>query len=274
MRGMRDPALGLGRFAVLFLGPALALALMAEEIAERETFHIDHVLTPGIGPLHSEPLAILLGIFTVIGGGIGLTTLAAFPVGYLASRRRLAGAVFVTIALGGAWAMDRILKHWFSRSRPDATTPIPQGLKQALALVLVIALVAAWRTRWRRVAVFVVGAFVAIEVMDEILRVAIPLQSGHDSFPSGHAVSSMTFAAALVAVTWHTRRRWEFAGGGLVFVLIVGVSRIYFGLHYATDILGGWCLAIAWTALLARLFSSRLRRESTAESSAELAASH
>ncbi|MDG2526692.1 phosphatase PAP2 family protein [Stenotrophomonas sp. HITSZ_GD] len=66
------------------------------------------------------------------------------------------------------------------------------------------------------------------------------------SFPSGHAMGSMTLAAVLVALAWRTRWRWPVALAAGGFVLLVGVSRVYLGVHYPSDILAGWCAALAW----------------------------
>ena len=66
------------------------------------------------------------------------------------------------------------------------------------------------------------------------------------SFPSGHAMGSMTLAMVLVLLAWHTRWRWWVAIPMALFVLLVGLSRIYLGVHYPSDILAGWVAAIAW----------------------------
>ncbi len=67
------------------------------------------------------------------------------------------------------------------------------------------------------------------------------------SFPSGHAMGSMTLAAVLVLLAWRTRWRWPVLVTMLVFVVMVGVSRVYLGVHYPSDILAGWSAAVAWT---------------------------
>lgn len=66
------------------------------------------------------------------------------------------------------------------------------------------------------------------------------------SFPSGHAMGSMTLAMTLLLLAWHTRWRWPVALAALVFVLLVGLSRIYLGVHYPSDIIGGWAAGMAW----------------------------
>lgn len=67
------------------------------------------------------------------------------------------------------------------------------------------------------------------------------------SFPSGHAMGSATLAAVLIALAWHTRWRGPVCIAMAAFVLLIGVSRVYLGVHYPSDILAGWAIASAWT---------------------------
>ena len=67
------------------------------------------------------------------------------------------------------------------------------------------------------------------------------------SFPSGHSMGSMTLAMAVIILCWPTRARLPALVVSVIFVLLVGVSRVYLGVHYPSDILAGWMAAIAWT---------------------------
>jgi undecaprenyl-diphosphatase len=73
------------------------------------------------------------------------------------------------------------------------------------------------------------------------------------SCPSGHAMGSMTLALVVLLLCWSTRTRWgsrwrwPVTVCGLLFVLAVGASRVYLGVHYPSDILAGWCAAAVWT---------------------------
>lgn len=66
------------------------------------------------------------------------------------------------------------------------------------------------------------------------------------SFPSGHAMGSMTLAWVCLLLAWRTRWRWPVAVAALVFTLLVGLSRVYLGVHYPSDILAGWTAASVW----------------------------
>jgi undecaprenyl-diphosphatase len=84
------------------------------------------------------------------------------------------------------------------------------------------------------------------------------------SFPSGHAMlSAVTFLTlgTLLAQLAPTRRLQIFAISVALFLtLIVGVSRLYMGVHYPSDVLAGWCLGAAW-ALLCSTLATALQRQ-------------
>lgn len=262
----RFPSAELWRFGAFFLGPALALIAIAEEVGEREPLRFDRLLVPGAGPLHFEPLAVIFGIATAVGGGFGVTVLASVPTGYLLSRGRYRAAAFIPAVLTGALLIGRILKDVFDRPRPAAgVDALPHHWQLILIGACIAAIRSVWNTRWRATTLFAIGALAVMGVTNALTSTAIQLPAGTDSFPSGHAIGSMSLAAALITLTWRTRMRWRVLLAGAMFVVVVGVSRLYFGVHYASDVLAGWLLAVAWTALVARLFRHSLEREALAE---------
>lgn len=66
------------------------------------------------------------------------------------------------------------------------------------------------------------------------------------SFPSGHAMGSMTLAWVCLLLAWRTPWRWPVTVAAVVLGVGVGLSRVYLGVHYPSDILAGWTAASVW----------------------------
>jgi membrane-associated phospholipid phosphatase len=66
------------------------------------------------------------------------------------------------------------------------------------------------------------------------------------SFPSGHAMGSAALALAVMYICRNGRLRWPAIILGCLYILIIGLSRLYLGVHYPTDVLAGWLVSAAW----------------------------
>ena len=74
------------------------------------------------------------------------------------------------------------------------------------------------------------------------------------SFPSGHATSSMIFYLTLALVlTAGTRWHRVAAGGAILLSLLIGASRVMLGVHWPSDVIGGWAFGMLWVLLTLRL---------------------
>ena len=83
--------------------------------------------------------------------------------------------------------------------------------------------------------------------LDHAARVFTP------SFPSGHAMLSaitfLTLGALLTRANVDLRVKLYFLAVAVFLTIIVGMSRIYLGVHYPSDILAGWCVGSAWAII-------------------------
>ena len=78
------------------------------------------------------------------------------------------------------------------------------------------------------------------------------------SFPSGHALLSFCcygLVAALGSAYLRDPGRWLIRICAAALILAIGVSRIYLGVHYPTDVIAGYLVAIAWTAVIAAIYT-------------------
>jgi undecaprenyl-diphosphatase len=160
---------------------------------------------------------------------------------------------------GFPWDVPILLTvHSFASPQMDvfATTVTKFGVfwgvfpvASAIALLLLL------RRRWRSLTYLLTTLFGSI-IINRTAKVLLHRVRPHlwqspspeldYGFPSGHAMSSMTLVAALLILTWNSRWRLPVAVIGGVFVLTIGWTRLYLGVHYPSDILAGWMVSIAW----------------------------
>ncbi|MFT3728406.1 MAG: phosphatase PAP2 family protein [Terricaulis sp.] len=94
--------------------------------------------------------------------------------------------------------------------------------------------------------------------------VAHAVQTMGASFPSGHATLSaaayLTIGALLAHAQERRRVKTYIHVTAVLVAILIGVSRVYLGVHWPTDVLAGWCLGAAWSILCVTL-AGWLRRD-------------
>ncbi len=143
------------------------------------------------------------------------------------------------------------------------------GLSWVRILVAVPVFVVLVRRRRMRLAAWVMAAVVLVAPLTAVLkeyfgRVRPAFDEGGAryetlSYPSGHSSGVATLVVVGLVLAWPVlsaaaRRAWLTAGVALV--VLVGLTRMWLGVHYLSDVVGGWSLGLTWTLLTALLLGA------------------
>jgi len=219
------------------------------------------------------------------GGAFGLS-LTASLVALMAAGWAL-GAVVKDIVVGrGSARFDGPVLEWFARHREPWLTKAMLVVTAFGGAAVLIPLALAvggwywWRRGTSRPFVLLAAAYGGSELLSETVRALsrrhrppAGLAAGHFAgfaFPSGHATHSVAvygmLAVVLAASTPQWRRKVAIWTGALSIATAVGISRLYLGAHWLTDVLGGFALGNLWLFLVviaARAIPSALTKRSS-----------
>ncbi|MFE5732412.1 phosphatase PAP2 family protein [Streptomyces sp. NPDC056528] len=192
----------------------------------------------------------------VVSGVLSVLLLALVAVGWsplLSFDRSVAeGLHRDAIAHPAVTRVNRVLSDW-------VWDPLTMRALAAGTAVLL------WWRRERRLALWLVGTSVLAVLLQQGLKALVgrerprwpdPVDSAHyAAFPSGHAMTAtVTCGLLLWVLALHWRDGWRgwgaLAGAAVVSVLGVGCTRVYLGVHWPSDVVGGWllgwfCVAVA-----------------------------
>lgn len=91
------------------------------------------------------------------------------------------------------------------------------------------------------------------------------IRQGGYSFPSGHAMASMTFYGLLIYLIYKSninkKLKYIFITAFSILILLIGISRIYLGVHYASDIITGYIVSLIYLIIFITIFNKiKLRK--------------
>ncbi len=200
------------------------------------------------------------------------------PLVTMTAALALAAAILAVVrtervpALADLIAIDNAIHHWVVSHQSGAWTTVMTVVTQLGGGTVVVAVTgllvgfAAYSRRWAELLALVVtvagGAMLSDAVKAWIARERPPVEAhlviaDNPAFPSGHAVQAIVcyMGAALIF-----GRRWWLIPAAAIAVAI-GASRVYLGVHWPSDVVGGWVLGACWlTAVVAALTWWRQRR--------------
>ena len=108
------------------------------------------------------------------------------------------------------------------------------------------------------ISVVAISSFLVMQVLKQVFHRKRPnlpiIKAIHTySFPSGHSVSSFIFCSILAYLVWkgegHTVYKWILTFMLLLLAVAIGLSRIVLNVHFATDVIAGFCLGVMWVTL-------------------------
>jgi len=194
--------------------------------------------------------------------------LLASSVALLVLAAVILGLADGAVEQNGLATIDPVVWQWAINQRTPALTTVAIviteiGSTLSMGIIAGVSVLVLW-FRGRRgdavlVAVVSAGAGLLVRVGKATVgRERPPVEfrlvtETNESFPSGHALASAAIIGVLLVVfapmIHSTAWRAAAISGGVLFVLALGWSRVYLGVHWATDVLAGWLTGVAWLLL-------------------------
>ena len=214
------------------------------------------------------------------------------PYGALLATAGIGAAVFVGLLVASAGVYDAVADadggsgldqpglDYAMSVRTPASAALVTGFTNLgdtewmVVFVLAIAALMYWRWRRRTVLVLTVVAMTGSLIFTAVgkslvgrnrppLEFAVPPYEYAPSFPSGHTLNSTVFAAiAAYFAIWLAQRLWVRVLAPVLAALwagAMGLSRMFLGHHWLTDVVFGWLFGLAWIALLVTIHRVLLR---------------
>ena len=121
----------------------------------------------------------------------------------------------------------------------------------------------------KKIALTIPANLLLITIINQILKLIIQrprpigyrlIEIGEYSFPSGHAMTSMALYGFLIYLSYKLIKNKNlkifFITACILIIIIIGISRIYLGVHYCSDVLAGWSISIIYLIIYINILKS------------------
>ena len=205
--------------------------------------------------LDAKSFYTTVGIFLTIGAVIAIAATAAFAE--LAER----------VLAGGTQAFDVAILQWLHRhqSKPLTALMVEMTYLGTGTVVIVVVGVAAlflWHTEHKHSARLLLAATIGNILLNGVLKLVYhrarpsvfewQTTAVSSSFPSGHAMSATvvygTVAYLLVRLQKHDWAKALTLASAVLLILLICLTRLYLGVHYPSDVIGGIIVGLAWAS--------------------------
>ena len=136
------------------------------------------------------------------------------------------------------------------------------GAPYLFGILLIAVALLAYARQWRSaisLAAIVLGGRIAVEALKLVIErprphfSPYPVEIASLSFPSGHSANSMITFLALALIVAPARFRSTAIAAAIAASMLIGSTRPLLGVHWPSDVVGGWAFGIAWVVALVEL---------------------
>ena len=196
-----------------------------------------------------------VGIFLVVGAIIAIVATVAFA------------SLAEHVLAGGTQAFDVAILEWLHGHQSKTLTAVMVemtylGTGTVVLVVVGVAALFLWHTEHKHSARLLLAATIGNILLNGALKLvyhrprpsvfAWQTTAVSSSFPSGHAMSATvvygTVAYLLMRLQKHYWAKMLTLAGAILLILLICLTRLYLGVHYPSDVLGGIIVGLAWAS--------------------------
>ena len=165
---------------------------------------------------------------------------------------------------------DLVMVEWMSQHRTvqlntiSITLSVMGGMPFVLFLTTIWCLHQAWCKKYTNIvftSLGLIGSIATVWLLKYIISRPRPLEMYHlvnsygASFPSAHSIYAAALGCLAIYLSQKHPQHTLICLCAFIWLLIMGISRVYLGVHFPSDVLAGWSISFIWITLLYMLYA-------------------